>query len=278
MGRLFIADEALEPSQRTETSSGDLVGRAIANIRAAVALLTRLPVRDHPAATGSRAFPIVGAVIGVAGFVPIVVLGSSVPSVGAILAIACMAVLSGGLHLDGLADTADALIAAAPDAAERARKDPRIGAGGVSALLLVLGLEAASLTTLIQTVGAFAAGMGCVLAASASRAVPVVLGRMARGAAAGTGLGAWFAGRITTRDGIVAIVLGATISIAGMLVAPTLVSGIVGIAGLIAGVGLGLVLVRARGQLDGDVLGASVELAFASALVVAAGVAAAVAR
>jgi adenosylcobinamide-GDP ribazoletransferase len=282
MIRRLQADEeptsatAVTPAESSEPAepSGP-VGRIGLEITAATALLTRLPVGGRrTAATGSRAFAIVGAAIGAAACIPLALLGSTIPPVAAILAIAVMALLSGGLHLDGLADTADALIAVGPDAAERARKDPRIGVGGVTTLILVLGVEATSLTLLVELAGALVAGVVCVVAASMARAVPVILARLARGRTAGSGIGAWFAERTRTLDALVAGGVALAVAIAGTLVVPTLSVGIVGPVGAAVGVGLGLGLVRLRGQLDGDVLGASVELSFAAALVGAAAIAA----
>ena len=56
--------------------------------------------------------------------------GQGHPGPAAISALAIVAILSGGLHLDGLADTSDALAAPA-GAADRARTDPRAGTAGV---------------------------------------------------------------------------------------------------------------------------------------------------
>jgi adenosylcobinamide-GDP ribazoletransferase len=246
---------------------GGPVGRVAAEVRAATAMLTRLPVRDRPtAATGSRAFAIVGGVIGGAACVPLLLLGSTSTPVAAILAIAVMVVLSGGLHLDGLADTADALVAIGPDAADRARNDPRIGVGGVLALILVLGLEAASLTLVVEGAGVLVGGVLCVIAASTARAVPVILAPLSRRHAAPSGLGAWFVARTGWIDAFVAAGLALGVALAGALAVSTPVAIAAALTGTIGGVGFGLGLVRLRGQLDGDVLGASVEVAFAMAL------------
>lgn len=241
------------------------VARPVGELRAALTMLTRLPVAGEPGlGSGARAFAIVGALVGLAGFVPLVGLGAVVPPASAILAVAAMAILSGGIHLDGLADTADALAAIGPDAAERARKDPAVGAGGAAALILVLGLQVATLTLLVTGPGPIYAGVTCVVAGAVSRIVPVVLVRLIGARASAGGLGAWFAGRMTNADAAVAVATGLLVTIAGGLAigAPALL--VAGLVGGMGGVGLGLGLVRARNQLDGDLLGASVELAFAA--------------
>ncbi len=116
-----------------------------AELRAATTMLTRLPIRgDNGERTGAAAFGIVGGLIGLAGLIPLVGLGIAVPPIAAILAVAAITVVSGAVHLDGLADTADALMAVGPDGAERARTDPSVGVGGVVAIVLVLAVDAAS--------------------------------------------------------------------------------------------------------------------------------------
>jgi adenosylcobinamide-GDP ribazoletransferase len=246
-------------------------GVALAELGAALAMLTRLPV--PPASgerTGAAAYAIVGGLVGLIGFVPLVALGTAVPPVAAILAIAAIAVVSGAVHLDGLADTADALVALGPDGAERARKDPAIGVGGAVALVLVLGLEAASLAVLAFDASPLVAGVTCVVAGGVSRGVPVVLARLVRQRAQPGGLGGWFAARTTNAAAIAVVGSAVTPCLAGAFVlgAPTVV--VAGAIGGIGGVAIGIGLVRARGQLDGDLLGASVELSFVLTVVVAA--------
>ncbi len=234
---------------------------------AAVAVLTRLPAGSAPPdRSGSRWFGLVGALVGAAAFAPMVALGAAVPGAAAILAVGTMAVLSGGLHLDGLADTADALIAVGPGAAERARKDPSIGVGGATALVLVLGLEVASLSALAAASGALVAGLACVVGGAAARATPVLVARLARSRARGTGLGAVFAQRVSAADAAIASLTALAVAIAATLPGGNPVLLVGGLVGAAAGTALGLGVVRLRGQLDGDALGATVELSFAAIL------------
>jgi adenosylcobinamide-GDP ribazoletransferase len=240
----------------------------IASWWAAVAMLTRLPAGSAAATepAGSRWFGLVGGLVGVGGFVPMVALGPAIPPAAAILAIGTMAVLSGALHLDGLADTADALIAIGPGAAERARKDPSIGVGGATALVLVLGLEVASLANLASTSGALVAGLACIVGGAASRAMAVVVARTARSRASGDGAGGAFARQVGAGDAAMATLTALASAIIAALAGggPPLLLGCLG--GVAAGVALGLGVVRFRGQLDGDGLGATVELSFAATL------------
>ena len=66
-----------------------------------------------------------------------------------VLSVAFLAALSGGLHLDGLADTADGFLSARPrERALEIMRDSHIGTMGVLALILVLGLKIAALAAL----------------------------------------------------------------------------------------------------------------------------------
>lgn len=253
------------------------MSRTAAELRAAVAILTRLPVagslEDHArVGAGAGAFPLVGAGIGVLAAVPVLVIGPGEPVLAAIAALAVGAIVTGGLHLDGLADTTDALMA--PDAAraEVARRDPRIGAGGVVALVLVIGAEAAALASLVVDPGPPVAAGTLVAAMAAARVVPVLLAASERrrgSLADADGFGAWFARQVSRVDvalagGFTAAVVGAAAVLTGSTVPA--VAAVVGI-GLASG---GAVAIRrARGRLDGDALGASTELAVVVILAIA---------
>ena len=236
-------------------------------IVAALALLTRIPVGRSPAdATGAAAFALVGALVGGLGAVVMVLLGGPVPTLAGILAIGTMALVSGAVHLDGLADTADALLAPDRTRAEAARKDPAIGSGGTAALILVLAAQVAALASLATGAGPVVAGLACIAAASASRTLPLVAVRIGAGVAPPDGLGAWFAERVAGIDTAIAITTAALVIGFASLLAGSWVLAI----GLALGFALGVVvaagLLRAREQLDGDLLGATVEIGLATIL------------
>jgi adenosylcobinamide-GDP ribazoletransferase len=242
-----------------------------AELLAALSMLTRLPVRDGSGErTGAAAYAIVGSLVGLVAFVPLVTLGAVIPPVAAGLAIASIAVVTGVIHLDGLADTADALVALGPDGAERARNDPAVGVGGVAALLVVLGLQATSLAILAIDASPMAAGLACVVAGGVSRGVPVVLVRLTQRRGQPGGLGGWFAARTTNTDAGIVVGSAVVLGLAGswVLGRPAVLAA--GGVGGIGGLALGMGLVRLRGQVDGDLLGASIELSFALTLVIAA--------
>ena len=243
---------------------------ALAELRAAVAFLTRIPVRRATAEmdrTGAAAFGLVGAAIGLFGAVPLIVLGPHLPLPAAVLALVLVVVASGALHLDGLADTADALAAPTPEAAERARTDPRAGAAGVAAIALDL-LLAASVLGAIATADPRLAGAALVVAAAGSRsAAPIAawIGRSRPSRARG-GLGGWFAARVGPID-----VAAVTLTTLAVAVLTTIATGrallLLGtMAGLVVASAVAGVIVARRGRLDGDGYGAIVEITFLAVL------------
>ena len=240
-------------------------------LQAAFALLTRLPVRPgDDMASGAAAFPIVGLLVGAVGAVPIIVGGTLEPVVASLLAVAAMTVLTGALHLDGLADTADALAAPDPMSAERARKDPSIGPGGAVALILVLGIEVAALASLVTSGGLAVAAAALVTAAVVGRTLPVVVVLLVGDRAEGNGFGGWFAARVRPADAIVAVVLAVLVTAALALVATSPAVVIGGLLGAGAGLVMAAAVVNGRRQLDGDGMGAIIELTVAATLVAAA--------
>jgi len=239
--------------------------------RAAIALLTRLPVDATAGArTGAAAFGLVGAGLGLLAALPVLLLGAALPFLAAVLGIVMIAVASGALHLDGLADTADALAAPDPEAAERARRDPRIGAAGAVAVVGVVLIDVAAVAGTADLTAPTTAALALVFAGSGSRAAAVVLARVAaRAVPDGAGFGAWFAARVGRGDVVTAL---GSAAVAALLFAAfgSVSAAVVGVAGAAVGLGLSFAVVRIRGGLDGDGLGAGVELVFAATLVAVA--------
>jgi adenosylcobinamide-GDP ribazoletransferase len=242
-----------------------------ASLRAAIALLTRLPVRpDETAVSGAAAFPLVGAIVGFVGAVPLALASAGEPVLAGILAVGAMTVLTGALHLDGLADTADALLAPDRATAERARKDPAVGPGGAVALIVVLGIEVAALASLASSAGALSAGAALIVAAVVGRTLPVVTVVLAPSRVEAGGFGGWFAARVGRGDAIVAVGIALVLS-GGLAIAtgsPAL--ALEGLAGAAIGLVVAAAIVRGRGLLDGDGMGAIIETTVAACLVVAA--------
>ena len=229
-------------------------------------LLTRLPigasVASHP---GAAAFGIVGAVMGAIAAVPLLALAgpASEPVLAAIAGVSTMVVLSGGMHLDGLADTADALMASDALAAERARKDPAVGPGGLVAVVLTIAAEVAALASVAAS-APLTAAVTLVAAAGIARVTPVLLARTVRSGPSAAGLGSWFVGQVTSVGAALAtLTFGGLVALTAIttttpIAFATLVGGVLGLAA-------GRAVVARRGA-DGDSLGASVEVTFVAVL------------
>ncbi len=113
---------------------------------AAFAFLTRLPVgggplRDADLGRSVAFFPIVGLVLGLVLTGLASLLGGVLPTtLAAVILVALLAALTGGLHLDGVADVFDALGGGRGDRQRMLAimRDSRIGAHGAAALCLLL--------------------------------------------------------------------------------------------------------------------------------------------
>lgn len=151
----------------------------------ALQFLTRVPVPHWVGRDGwdagwlnraVRHFPLVGAAVG--GFGATVALAALAlwpPPVAAALSVAATLWLTVAFHEDGLADTADALLGAAPrERALAIMKDSRIGTYGAAALGLGLLLRVALLAALLRADPLVAAAV-CVAAHAGARAAAVLL-------------------------------------------------------------------------------------------------------
>jgi adenosylcobinamide-GDP ribazoletransferase len=132
------------------------VTRAVSGLRLAFGWLTVLPVRAPPvdraaAIAAIRWAPLVGLLLGVLAAAALggaVALGLPVLVAG-VVTVAVLALATRGMHLDGLADTADALGSyGPPERALAVLRDPAVGAFGVAALVVVLAGQAAGLAAL----------------------------------------------------------------------------------------------------------------------------------
>jgi adenosylcobinamide-GDP ribazoletransferase len=249
--------------------------------RAALSLFTVIPAgapAELDAATLARAMfwlPALGLLLGLIAAGGLAIGAAGGPSaprqlLGAAVAVALLAALTGGLHLDGLADTADGLGSRRPPADALAiMRRPDIGPLGVVTLVLVLLIQVTALAAVPRGWPAVAA---LVLAAVTGR-VAAVLATSVPAARPG-GLGALVAGR-TGRAGRVAtgLVLLAAVIPAGLALAGA-AGALRGLAAALAGLLAGGLLARTArrwlGGLTGDVFGAIIELSAAVVLLVLA--------
>ena len=124
----------------------------------ALQFLTRIPVSQNmsfdDAALGRSVlyYPLVGFLIGLILSALALVLSSGPEAVVAAVVLCVWVGLTGALHLDGLADCADACVGGLGDVQRSIRimKDPTAGPIAVTVLLLVLLLKWVSLVVLIQ--------------------------------------------------------------------------------------------------------------------------------
>ncbi len=124
----------------------------------ALQFLTRIPVGHGFVADDSRLgrsvlfYPLVGLLIGVLLVVGAMLLAASPARVSAALVLMVWVLLTGGLHLDGLADCADAWVGGFGDRARSLRimKDPASGPIAVCVLFLVLVLKWSLLIHLLE--------------------------------------------------------------------------------------------------------------------------------
>ena len=217
-------------------------------------LLTRLPVgwlaeAEAPPAACVWAYPLVGAVVGLVGAAVFALARLGLPpAVAAILAVGAGVLVTGGLHEDGLADTADGFGGGRTSARKlEIMHDSRIGSFGAVALILTLALRATALAALAEPrsaapvlIASGALGRGAML---------MVLWRLAP--ARSGGLAAPLASTARRTMG-----LGFLLAAGFGLLAP---GGL--LAALLAGAGMAALARRQVGGYTGDVLGATQQAA-----------------
>lgn len=256
----------------------------------AVSWLTVLPARVRTGPDGSlpvgaaasalRWAPVVGLGLGLAGgglLLGLTALGVA-PVVAGLLVVGFGALATRGMHVDGLADTADGLGSyGPPERALTVMADGGAGPFAVVTLIVVLGARAGALAQLAGA-GPIPVLAGCALAAATGRAGFCWVARRGVPAARPGGLGAMVAG---SQPAWVAplwwLVLAA--AAAPLLTAPittgpahhitTAASASLGVllAALVV-VGLAAHTRRRFGGMSGDVLGAACELSATAVLIV----------
>lgn len=228
----------------------------------ALALLTRLPLPDHRphGAAAAWAWPLVGLILGLGASA----LGSVLlwlglpPGPTAAATLAVLALATGAIHEDGLADTADGLLGGRT--AERRleiMKDSRIGSFGALALMLVT-LAAWSALSALMAQGSHATAL---IAACALSRAPMAAVMAALPPARPAGLSA-ATGRPSPRIAALSALIGALVALIllagdafGALVAAALLPALLAPAAR-----------RLIGGQTGDILGCAQQLCFAAIL------------
>jgi adenosylcobinamide-GDP ribazoletransferase len=241
---------------------------ALQSLRLAFAFLTRVPVGAgdaavHPARSLAF-FPVVGAALGGVLFALAWLLARvhAPPSLSAIALVALLAALTGGLHLDGVADVFDALGGGRGDPARMLAimRDSRIGAHGAVGLCLLLLAKVAAIGE------AIAHGPSLPLLLFPAVARWAVLPLVAYfPSARGDGLGASFREHARSTD--VALATALVIGLLAWAGPATFLPALVALACAFA---FGMYLYARLGGLTGDVYGAAIEIAELAFLILAA--------
>jgi adenosylcobinamide-GDP ribazoletransferase len=260
-------------------SARDAFPRLVADLGGTLRFFSRLPVPrlsrlDDPAAlprfeTAARVVPVAGALLALpaAGAAALLSATGLPPLASGAFVVAVGLLVTGAMHEDGLADTADGL--AGGRTRERRleiMRDSRIGTFGAAALFLAL-LARASLAGALVEAGAVAAAAALVAAAAVGRgAMVAVWGALP--AARPDGMSG-SAGRPSRAAVIVALASAVVLALAGLSAAgPGSIA-----AGLAAAAAVAFLVGRAAsrciGGQTGDILGAvaaTAEIAFLAGL------------
>jgi adenosylcobinamide-GDP ribazoletransferase len=205
-------------------------------------------------------FPVVGLGIGLA-VAGAHVLGARLfpPLLAALLTVTAWKLLTGGLHLDGLADCLDGLAGRDPQHRLAIMRDSRIGAFGAVGLILFLFLEIAAVAEIAEPLR----WRVLVVAPAVARALPVVVAHLCPPGRR-EGHGAAFQAGLSPVAVPVALAVAVAAALAGLGTAGAVALAAAGLAGL----GAARFMAGRLGGVTGDVLGATVEVGELTVLLV----------
>lgn len=245
-------------------------------LKLAIGLFTRVPVRtdgDRAAREVMLWAPVIGLLIGLAFTGAAWLLGVLLPTpytqvLIAVLIVGGLAYLTRGLHLDGLADTADGLgIHGNPAESRQVAKSGDIGAFGIVTIIIVT-LSQLVLWTMVSWLGALAIALLAVL--PTSRVAAMLACRQGSQAAPGSTLGAWVADTVPLKPAL--LIGGASLVPAVALTVWQfgLLAGVLLTLGMVAAIIGGLLFhrntIKRFEGLTGDTLGSLIEITLTLAL------------
>lgn len=271
---------SVEQGRGTEERAG-LRGlrRVLSDIAGCLRFFSCLPVPRLPWEHGDhllpdfrtmpRMLPVAGAIIGCFGAIVFMVataLGLG-PWIAAALAVTALVLVTGGLHEDGLADTADGFGGGATiERRLEIMRDSRVGAFGAMAIALSLVLRILLLGTLGERVPTLAAAAALVMAASVSRTASLAVMTIlppARTTGASHAVGRP-GGTTLATAGAIAALIGLSASLGAGL--PLHGAALAFLLAVLAALGNARLSKRLIGGQTGDVIGAAQQLAEIAAL------------
>lgn len=228
--------------------------------KTALAFLTVLPVKttvvdEETLGRSMRYFPAVGLIIGLLMVLSVEALNVfGISQLTGIVPVAIAFLVSGGLHVDGLADTADGLMSGGSKSRiQSIMKDSSVGAFGVTAIILViaakyrlyesLAVDSETLWTLAMIPAL--SRWGAVVVSAAYEPIKE------------TGLGRAFIDNVGFKEFIIS---GIICMIAALLVAPPTAALAALTAAPVLVLLLGMIFIKRAGGLTGDMLGAIIEI------------------
>jgi cobalamin 5'-phosphate synthase/cobalamin synthase len=236
----------------------------IRHFQIALAFLTRIPAgrvdcTAQDIGRSARWFPLVGALLGATYAAVATLLSPLFPRlVAAVLIVVFDALLTGAMHFDGLADTADGFGAGRTrDDVLRIMRDHTIGSYGVCALVLAIALKVAAIGALIGTAAAIPGLLLAPVQGRWSAVFSSALARYARPAGDATSKSVGSPARFIGYGELV--IASATLLPVALTPRPRR-GGAAFLSGALAIAAWTLICRRKIGGVTGDTLGAGVEL------------------
>ena len=235
----------------------------LAALRGAVGFLTRVPVGRHDTAWDAfRRTPwtvvVIGYAVGAVAAIPVLLPIN--PPTAAILFVVVLYGVTGINHVDGLGDLGDALgVHADRDRRQAVMDDSQIGVGAVLAIGLVL---AGLLMAGVSLAGRPTLALGVVIASEVGAKLAMV-GLVCIGTAFHEGLGSALTEETSSRDVLVPALIAVPV---GALTWPNPAGFGALLTALVVAVGTGWWSRRFLGGVNGDVIGATNEVARVAAL------------